>query len=124
MSEKRQLKLETFRKLFMELINDLEVIRPGDQSLIWFKTAVNILDTQTLVSQFMDYIGEYSEKILKKDESFFINELHKSVDEGSFAEKEIGKVRTIWLDPDTTDYTKNCIWNYFILLVKLGQKLI
>ena len=123
-NNKRLAKLETFNKLFMELLNDLHVIKPNDTTLLWVKTAVALLDTETLVSQFMDYVDEYSEKILNRDESFFVNELHKTVNEEGFAAREIKKVRSIWLDPKTTDDTKECIWKYFILLVKLGKSLV
>lgn len=123
-NNKRLAKLETFNKLFMELLNDLQVIKPNDTTLLWVKAAVNLLDTETLVEQFMDYVDEYSEKILNRDESFFVNELHKTVKEEGFAAREIKKVRTIWLDPTTTDETKECIWKYFILLVKLGKSLV
>lgn len=123
MNSKRQLKLETFYKLFMELLNDLSIIQPHDATLIWVKTAVSLLDTETLVCQFMEYVKPYSEKILKRDETFFIDELHKEVEQESFAGKEISKVRSIWINPETTDDTKACIWNYFIMLLKLGNSI-
>lgn len=119
----RQTQLETFHKLFMELLNDLSVIKPGDSTLIWVKTAVSMLSTEVLVEQFMEYVNVYADKILNKDESFFLDELHKEVDKDSFAGKEISKVRTIWIDPSTTAETKECIWKYFILLLKLGKKI-
>lgn len=119
----RQTQLETFHKLFMELLNDLSVIKPGDSTLIWVKTAVSMLSTEILVEQFMEYVTVYADKILKKDETFFLDELHKEVDKDSFAGKEISKVRAIWIDPNTTDDTKECIWKYFILLLKLGKKI-
>ena len=124
MTDKRQTRIDTFNKVFMELLNDLEVIRPDDATLLWVKAAVNLLDKETLVIQFMDYVGDYSEKVLKRDESFFVNELHKTVKEEGFAAREIQKVRTIWLDPSTTDYTKECIWKYFIILVTLGKHIV
>ncbi len=117
----RQTQLETFHKLFMELLNDLSVIKPGDATLLWVKTAVSMLSTEFLVEQFMEYVNVYADKILKKDESFFLDELHNEVDKDSFAGKEISKVRAIWIDPHTTADTKECIWKYFILLLKLGK---
>lgn len=119
----RQTQLETFHKLFMELLNDISVIKPNDSTLIWVKTAVNLMSTELIVEQFMEYINIYSDKIMHKDESFFLDELHKEVDKNSFAGKEISKVRSIWCDPTTTHNTKECIWKYFILLLKLGKKI-
>lgn len=123
-SSKKQLKLDTFHKLFMELLNDLSIIKPNDTTLLWVKTAISLLDIETLVIQFMEYVSPYSKKILNRDETFFIDELHMEVEKESFAGKEISKVRAIWLEPSTTDDTKSCIWNYFILLLKLGNSIL
>lgn len=119
----RQSQIETFHKLFMELLNDLSIIKPNDSTLIWVKTAISLMSKELLVEQFMEYINVYADKILNKDETFFLDELHKEIDKDSFAGKEISKVRTIWNDPSTTTDTKECIWKYFILLLKLGKKI-
>lgn len=120
-NDKRQERLKAFSKLFMELLNDLNTIRPGDATLLWVKAAASLLSEEALVEQFMDYVGEYTDRILNRDESFFVNELHKSVKSETFAAKELARVKAIWIDPSTTDDTKECIWKYFILLVKLGK---
>lgn len=120
---KKELKIKTFHKIFNELLNDISIIKPNDQTLIWVKSAISFLEPATLIDQFMSYIDAYADKILNKDESFFMNELHKDVEENSFASREINKITDIWKDPSTTDYTKECIWKYFILLLKLGKSI-
>lgn len=119
----RQLQIDTFHKLFMELLNDISIIRPNDPTLIWVKTAISMMSKELLVQQFTESIIVYEDKILKKDESFFLDELHKELDADSFAAKELSKIRSIWNDPSTTKDTKECIWKYFILLLKLGKKI-
>lgn len=116
----KQRNLETFHKIFMELLSDLSALRPNDATLMFVKAGVNLLSTETLVNQFMSYIDPYVDKILNRDESFFVNELHKEVEGNSFASREINKVRDIWVSPETTDQTKKCIWDYFNILTKLG----
>lgn len=120
---KKQIKIKTFHKIFYELLNDISIIKPDDQTLLWVKTIVGMLDPVSLIDQFMSYINDYSEKILNRDESFFMNELHKEVKDNSFASKEINKITDIWKDPSTTDETKECIWKYFIVLLKLGKSI-
>ncbi len=120
----KQLQIDTFHKLFMELLTDLSVIRPNDSTLIWVKTAISIMSKELLVQQFTESIIVYEDKILKKDESFFLDELHKELEKESFAAKELSKIRAIWNDPTTTSDTKECIWKYFIILIKLGKKII
>lgn len=116
---KKQIKLDTFQKLFMELLNDVDNILPNDPSILWVKTAVSIMSPETLVSQFMGYIEEYADKIMAKDETFFIEEIE--IDPDSIASTEMDKLRTIWRDPKTTQQTKDCLWKYLILLIKLGR---
>jgi hypothetical protein len=126
--QKRKLKLATFKKLFEELLQDLEVIKPGDPSLLLVKTAVSFLDAETVCYQFMDYAGPFKDRIIKKDETFFLEELDNSLDleilhENSFVKEEIDRIRGIWKDKSTTKEHKTIIWNYLILLVKIGSKI-
>jgi len=114
--------VETFYTVFMELLNDISTIKPNDPTLMMVKAAVSVLSTEMIINQFMNYTEPYKEKILNKDESFFINEIHKDVKDNSFAAREINKVRDIWCDPETTNDTKQCIWKYFTVLIKLGLK--
>lgn len=121
---KKQLRLEAFNKIFNEFLNDLNILQPNDSSLFLVKAAISVIDTETLVQQFMDYVDEYTEKILLKDESFFITELPKNLDKDSFAAKEINRITEIWLDPQTKEDDKECIWKYFTCLLKLGKSIL
>ena len=48
--KKRNQKLIVFKKLFEELLQDLETIKPGDPSLLLVKTAVSFLNAETSFS--------------------------------------------------------------------------
>lgn len=126
--EKRKLKLDTFKKLFEEFLQDLDTIKPGDATLLLVKTALPFLDAETICLQFMECAGPFKDQILKKDEKFFLEELDDSLDdevlqENNFVKDEIDKIRGIWKDPSTSYEDKTCIWNYLILLVKIGSKI-
>jgi hypothetical protein len=76
----------------------------------------------------MDYAGPFKDRIIKKDETFFLEELDNSLDleilhENSFVKEEIDRIRGIWKDKSTTEEHKTIIWNYLILLVKIGSKI-
>ena len=116
-------RLATFKKLFEELLKDLEVIRPGDPSLILVKTASSFLSAETLHCQFMECVEDYKSKILARDEDFFLKDLNVEVQD-EFITTEINRIKDIWRDPNTSGDDKECIWKYLILLVKIGEKII
>lgn len=113
-------KLETFYKLFIEFLNDLDLISPNDTTLLWLRGAVTVISRESLVNQYISYIKKYKDQIYKKNENFFIEKSNNKNDE-SFIGKEISKVRSMW--PNITEDNKNCIWNYLILLTKISLKI-
>lgn len=110
---------------FNELLDNLSVIRPNDISLLTFKGCVsfyvNINGKNSLVDTMNLYIKDYTEKIIKKDESFFLQELIKEFRDDSFVVSEISKIREIWMDPSTTIESKETIWKHFIIFARLSK---
>ncbi len=120
MTNIRNIKLNAFSKVFNDFLNNLDKLQPNDTSLLLIRTTINILSTETLVNQFMSYTDKYTHKILNKDESFFINELPG---DNSFISNEINRLSKLWIHNEITEDDKECIWNYFISLVKLGKSI-
>lgn len=117
-------KLNTFKQLFQELLKDLACIKPGDPSLTLVMTAVDYCAPGVLQEQFSDCVGPYKEKILVKDEAFFLEAEDLAGEESdSFTLSEINRIKGIWKDKNTSEEDKECIWKYLILLVKLSDKI-
>jgi hypothetical protein len=79
-----------------------------------------------VVDNFMLCVEPYIEKILKKDQSFFLDgnlENDLSSGEYSFLLDELKKISKIWQDTSTPERTKQSIWKYLQVLVKLGNNL-
>jgi len=113
-----------FYKLFVDFLDDLSHIRPNDSILFLAKNAVLLISKETLVANFMDYIAVFSDKILDRDETFFINstDFHSQViGEDSFIKSEFERIKEIWVSNETTDESKSMIWSYLISLVKFGK---
>jgi hypothetical protein len=115
---------DIFYKTFVEFLDDLNKIQPEDSSLLLVKASLYLISSETLVRNFMYYVGEYSDQILARDEAFFIEELPSKLEDSSYALGELSRVIKIWNDPETTQDSKNCIWDYFTILIKLGNRVI
>jgi len=119
-------KLDLFCKVFNELISDLVSLYPEDSSLSLFSTTVKatqmVLGNKMFSYQVIDYLEPYYKQILYKDEKFFLqNALVDEDCDDSFIENEIKRIKKIWNEPETTNNTKECIWKYFINLVKIAK---
>ena len=126
MSEEKTIKM--FCTILGDFFEDLYKSYP-DPSLFILKQTSKAMMTATprlVVENFMFCVEPYKERILKKDESFFIkgglaNNL-KNTDYG-FLVDEINKVSEIWNRPETSMKTKESIWKYFGALITLGSKI-
>jgi hypothetical protein len=117
---------DAYYKNFQELMDNLSIIRPDDISLMAFKGSVKLYvatyGVESLVETINIYVKDYKDKILKKDESFFFNELANDLDakDMSFVQEEINKIKEIWSDPSTTKESKDIIWKHFTIFAKLS----
>lgn len=120
--------IKTFCTVLDDFLNDLYKSYP-DTSLYLLKEsskAMMLASPRLVVENFMACIAPYKDRLLKKDESFFINGGlvdNLSSTEYGFLISEINKISEIWNKPDTSDKTKESIWKYFHILIALGSKI-
>jgi hypothetical protein len=122
--DNNSLKIKLFNTQFMDLVSQLSQMYPEDSSLILLQTSASgmiYMNPESFASTIVDYLAPYNEKILARDESFFLNEIKDEFEGDTIVSDEIKKVHSIWISPDTTDETKSTIWKYFIFMVKLGK---
>lgn len=124
-SDKKAKYQEVYYENFKELLDNLSIIRPKDSSLMLFKSAmtmyISAYGIESLVQNMNLYIEGYTAKILKKDESFFLNELENDFSDQTFIVNEIKKIKEIWIDPATTEHSKEIIWKHFRVFAKLSK---
>ena len=126
MSRRDQL-YDAYYNNFKELLDNLSRIRINDSSLIVFKSSMYIYvqtyGVKELVNTMNSFVSGYTNKILSKDETFFLEELANDFQDSSFVLNEINKIREIWVDSSTTKAHKDIIWKHFIIFAKLGKAL-
>ena len=109
------IKIQAFCNLFNEFLDDLSRMYPNDMSLKMLKNACSIMimtNNKSFIFQVMNIISPYSEKILARDEEFFKTTFKDDL-EDSYILQEFHKVHDIWVNPDTTKNTKECIWECY-----------
>lgn len=120
--------IKMFCSVLEEFLQDLYQTYP-DPSLFLLKQTSKLMMVSTprlIVENFMSCISPYKDRILKKDETFFINgglaSNLKNTDYG-FLIDEINKISEIWNKKETSLKTKESIWKYFHVLIAIGSKI-
>ena len=118
-------KEKVFCIVLMDFIRDVYASYPDPALGILITTTQTMIYTSPtmVVKNFMYCVQPYKEKIKRRDSSFFLDgDLIENVPgDYDFLKTEIIKVITIWNDPITSEKTKESIWKYFEVLVKLGE---
>ena len=122
MSNKQILNL--FCDTFNEFLTDLYNVYPTDNTIYAMKTAVysaTLLTPETLLNQFIVNIHPYEQLIDGRhcEELISIINKEKKHQEG-FIHDGINNVLCVWMDADDT--TKECIFRYIQLLIKISKK--
>lgn len=119
--------INQFCTILKDFLKDMYKSYPDTSLMLLIKAteAMILTNPSGVVENFVYCIDPYVDKILHRDESFFLEGgLTSDIKEGnySFLADELNKVVKIWNDPTTPVKTKNAIWKYFEILVKLGLK--
>lgn len=121
---------ELFNKKLLELVEDLIYICPEVNDFRVFKDTciwATRLKKEFAQSLFHICVYEpYREKVLKKDESFFLeesyNEYNRYIAEYNNDLNLVQKLKSIWKDLDLAN--KDIIWKYLQVLIALNNKCI
>jgi hypothetical protein len=120
--------VKTFCNVLGDFLDDLYQSYP-DPSLYILKQTSKAMATaspRSVVENFMSCIEPYKDKLIKRDETFFINgglTMNLKNTKYSYLVDELNKISEIWNRSDTSKKTKDGIWKYFQILIALGSKL-
>lgn len=121
--------VKCFNDKMNEFVKDLLKLYPDDSDFQTLKTSINMLnviDDRKLMKLFKKYVGNYTDKLLNKDETFFLN--HDYNDEISELEDDkvdlsnglINKIKNYWKELSSDN--KEVVWKYFKVLILLCDK--
>ena len=120
--------VNVFNEKFSEFIKDLIETFPDDKDFKLCKqsfTLLQMVDEKKPVEMFQIYAMKYKERIMNKEENFFLKhdfkeELERS-DDPNFSVELLLKLKQCWKTLEQKN--KNVIWSYLELLYKIENKL-
>ena len=123
MSSKKNI-VQIFNEQFNDLLKDLIKVYPTLSQLKEYHTGLKVLlmtNKKFLIEIFNEYIYQYKDQVEKEDEKFFLE-----IDYSKYGDKNVSTqskiFADIWASKDTTKDTKDNIWLYFKLFMKLVDK--
>ena len=121
--------LGAFNNVLTDFIDDCILVFPEDKDFKVYKKGVNLLvkvNPKKVLTVFAEYTSIYREKILVKDEDFFLKTDYTDIvsSNSKYSESDIfniiNKIKGYWVELDDNNKTK--IWDYMILLINISDK--
>lgn len=120
--------VNVFNEKFSEFIKDLIETFPDDKDFKLCKqsfTLLQMVDEKKPVEMFQIYAMKYKERIMNKEENFFLKhdfkeELERS-DDPNFSVELLLKLKQCW--KTLVQKNKDVIWSYLELLYKIENKI-
>jgi len=120
--------VNVFNEKFSEFIKDLIETFPDDKDFKLCKqsfTLLQMVDEKKPAEMFQIYAMKYKERIMNKEENFFLKhdfkeELEKS-DDPNFSVELLLKLKECWKTLEQKN--KDVIWSYLELLYKIENKI-
>lgn len=127
MVEKKEVYYNLFNEKAEEFLKEITSNFPDVKQFQIFKTSFNLMKTYDIKKPqqiFHSYVyEEYGDFLLRRDERFFletnVNITSRRVE---YWQEFIQNIRDIW--KNLTEEDKQAIWQYFIILVKINEKII
>ena len=118
--------LTAFNNLIFKFTDDLIETFPEENDFKVYKRALTILkaaNAKKMCVIFKNYSYIYKEKILSRDESFFLaneySEIKQANEDENTVEQVINKLKLYW--KELSDENKQKIWKYLETLIKLSD---
>ena len=117
--------LSAFNNNLNKFVIELIQTYPQEHNFTVFKNTISLMqrvNPRKVLQLFIEYIDPYKNKLLNRDESFFLNEKYSIIleqtDNKENAWRLIDKLKLYW--KDTSVANKNVIWDYFKQLITLA----
>ncbi len=117
--------LTKFNEQILNFLSEISALFPEDKALKTFYHTVEFMkktNPREVMNQFKNFVYPYKDQILKRDESFFLNNDFSDSVVQSSSISEMIRIKNIWASGKLTENDKNCIWNYFKVFLYLIDK--
>lgn len=117
--------LSAFNNVIIEFLNDCILVFPEENDFKVYKRMISMLvkvNPKKVMTVFSEYSDLYRQKILNREEEFFLENDYEVVKKYNDQEifNVINKIKDYWKQLDTSN--KDKIWNYLHLLIQIKDK--
>ena len=117
--------LSAFNNVIIDFLNDCILVFPEENDFKVYKRMISLLvkvNPKKVLSVFSEYSDLYRDKILSKDEVFFLENDYEVVKKYNDQEifNVINKIKQYWKQLDLSN--KDKIWDYLNLLIQIKDK--
>ena len=114
--------VKKFNKIIKDFLDALINILPDEKDIVIFKSnvaVVGFVDETKIIKSFIEHIYPYKQRVLAKDETFFL-ETGNVKSETDYLSESI-HLKKIWKD-NLSNENKEIVWKYFQVLILLSEK--
>lgn len=119
--------LTAFNNIIFEFVDDLIATFPEENDFKVYKRTLSLLksaNAKKMCLIFKNYSYEYRDKIINKDETFFLKNSYDNIKEGygnddQTVEGIIEKLKNYW--NELSNENKETIWQYLNTMIKLSD---
>jgi hypothetical protein len=117
--------LSAFNNVIIDFLNDCILVFPEENDFKVYKRMISLLvkvNPKKVLSVFSEYSDLYKDKIINKDEDFFLENDYDVVKKYNDQEifNVINKIKQYWKQLDLSN--KDKIWDYLNLLIQIKDK--
>ena len=115
--------LKAFNTQLLNFIKELHSLYPKDTDIYSALQGSNLMkktNPRKLLNLFITYVYPYKTEIMNKNEDFFIGKDYQELAEDQDSIMMVLQLKKYWKDMNND--TKNNIWLYFQVLIKLAEK--
>ena len=111
-----------FNKVVNNFLNDLSSILPKEKDILVFQSQISVMemvDPSKMIKSFIKFAFPFKDKIVNKDEKFFLGEGNVPI-EADYMSESI-HLKKLW-ENKLSDENKEIVWKYFQVLTVLAEK--
>ena len=117
--------LSAFNNVIINFMDDCILVFPEDNDFKLYKKGLQMYqkyNPKKILTIFNEYMNLYRQKILDKDDTFFLENDYEIIQKYNNKEifEIINKIKTYWNLKE--DNNKEKIWDYLLLLIKISDQ--
>jgi hypothetical protein len=117
--------LSKFNEQVLNFLQEMKDLFPDDKKLSSFYHTVEFMkktNPREIMVQFKNLVYPFKDKIIAKDESFFITSDFSDSVKTDSSISEMLRIKEIWNSNRLNTHDKECVWNYFKVFIYLIDK--